>query len=117
MELTYRQEGDYQIPNLMIEETNENQVQGKYYHMRLNYLKEQKKGLYMALLMKNELTSHLVEIQKLATERIETIMKELMKKANISEEMKAQDQMKWVQIMNNLKNTAEEITIQELIYN
>ena len=71
----------------------------------------------MALLMKNELKSHLVEIQKSATERIETIMKDLMKKENITEEMKAQDQMKWVQIMNNLRNMAEEITIQELIYN
>ena len=54
---------------------------------------------------------------ELERERLDSIIKDLMKKANITEELKAQDQMKWVQMMNNLKETAEEITIQELIYN
>lgn len=117
MQITYRKVGNYQIPNLMIEKANENQFQGKYYQMRLNYLKENKKGLYMALIMKNKLTEHLQETQETATKRIEQIIKQLMIQENITEEMKQQDQMKWIQIMNNLKNSAEEIVVQELIYN
>ena len=85
--------------------------------MRLNYLRENKKGLYTALKMKNELSKHLLEIQDLATSRIEQIMKEMMEKEKVTEELKEKNQMKWLQLMNNLKMSAEEIVIQELIYN
>ena len=85
--------------------------------MRLNYLKEHKKAEYSIMLMDGTLNSHLKEIQETATERVEQIIKQLMIQENITEEMKQQDQMKWIQIMNNLKNSAEEIVVQELIYN
>lgn len=88
MDITYRQLGDYQIPNLMLEETKENQFQGKYYQMRLHYLKEHKKGLYTALMMKNKLTEHLLEIQETATKRLNQIIQELMMKEQITEELK-----------------------------
>lgn len=66
--------------------------------------------------MNNELNSHLQEIQDQASKRVEMLVEEMAKKENITEELKAQDQMKWVGLMNNIKMTAEEIVATELIY-
>ena len=114
--IEYHLEGDYYIPNLTIPK-QEKIILNKYGRMRLNYLKEHKKAEYSTMLIDGTLNSHLKEIQETATERVEQIIKQLMIQENITEEMKQQDQMKWIQIMNNLKNSAEEIVVQELIYN
>ena len=66
--------------------------------------------------MNNELNSHLQEIQDQASKRVEILVEEMAKKENITEDLKAQDQMKWVGLMNNIKMTAEEIVATELIY-
>ena len=88
----------------------------KYGRMRLNYLKENKKAKYSIMLMDGTLNSHLKEIQKNATERVEQIVKQLKSKSNLTEDMKNTDMLYWVGTMNAIKNQAEEIVFNELIY-
>ena len=88
----------------------------KYGRMRLNYLKENKKAEYSIMLMDGTLNSHLKEIQEIATERVEKIIRQLKFKSNLTEDMKNTDILYWVGMMNNFKNQAEEIVFNELIY-
>ena len=85
--------------------------------MRLRYLKEHRKGLYTSLLLTEKLYPHLLEIDEAANERMDILMPQLMKAAGVTEELKADDQMKWVGLANNCKAQAEEIILHELIYN
>ena len=89
---------------------------GKYGKLRLKYLKEHKKAEYTILLMDNKLQKHLMEIDKIANERFDLLMKQFAQKENITVELKAKDQLKWVGLMNNIKHSAEEIILKELIY-
>ena len=89
---------------------------GKYGKLRLRYLKEHKNAEYIILLMDNKLQKHLLEVDKIANERFELLMKQYAEKENITEELKAKDQLKWVGLMNNIKHSAEEIILKELIY-
>ena len=116
MELEYRKCGDYYIPNLVAPENIKNFKIGKYGKLRLNYLKENKKAEYTILLMDNKLQKHLMDIDKTANERFELLMKQFAEKENITEELKATNQMEWVCRMNNIKNRAEEVIFNELIY-
>ena len=116
MELEYRKCGDYYIPNLVAPENMKNFKIGKYGNLRLRYLKEHKKAEYTILLMDNKLQKHLMDIDKIANERFELLMKQYAEKENITEELKATNQMEWVCRMNNIKNRAEEIIFNELIY-
>jgi hypothetical protein len=87
MNISYIENGDYLIPNLTIKPT-ENIVLGKYSRRRLDYLKQNKRGLYTVLKMKNELANHLEEIQNIASVRVENITKALAKKQNVDEKLK-----------------------------
>ena len=113
--ITYHKEGDYYIPNFVIEE-QEKITLNKYGKMRLNYLKEHKKAEYSIMLMDGTLNSHLKETQETATERVEQIIKQLKVKSNLTENMKNTNMLYWVGMMNNFKNQAEEIVFNELIY-
>ena len=115
MSITYKKIGNYILPNLVAPEMKQAKI-GKYGIMRLQYLKENKMGTYEAMKMKGTLTSHLSEIEETSQKRLEVIMKNLMKQAKITEELKATDQMKWIGLMNNIKNQAEEMVVRELIY-
>ena len=114
--ITYKQVGNYILPNLVTREDNDYKM-GKYGMMRLQFLKENKKGTYQAMIMKGTLQEHLKEIETSAQTRVSMIMDEMKMKLNITEEMKLADQMKWLGMMNNIKNQAEEIVMSELIYN
>lgn len=116
MELEYIKCGDYYIPNLVAPENMKNFKIGKYGNLRLRYLKEHKKAEYTILLMDNKLQKHLMDIDKTANERFDLLMKQFTEKENITEELKATNQMEWVCRMNNIKNRAEEIIFNELIY-
>lgn len=116
MEITYSKVGDYYIPNLVLENTIKNTSVGKYERLRLKYLKQYKKAEYTILFMDNKLQEHLEQIDKEAQKRYDIIMKQLMEKENITEELKQKNQLKWVGLMNNSKNLAEEIILKELIY-
>ena len=111
----YIKQGDYLIPNLTLENKN-NEVIGKYGRLRLKYLKSHKKALYQDLLMKNELTNHLVNIDKTVTEQVENLIEELSLKNNIDEISKETNQLKWVELMNNIKASTKEIILSEIIY-
>lgn len=115
MKIYYRKCGDYYIPNLVISNTK-NYKLGKYGRLRLNYLKTQKKAEFTILLMEDKLSEHLQEIDKTATNRYNLLIKQLAEQENITEELKAINQLEWVGKMNSIKNRTEEIIFNELIY-
>lgn len=116
MDIEYRKVGDYYLPNLIVPENIKNFKLGKYGKLRLTYLKDFKKAEYTILLLDNKLQKHLMQIDKQANDRFKLLMKQLIEKENITEELKATNQMEWVGRMNNIKNRAEEIILKELIY-
>lgn len=113
-ELTYKWAGDYQIPDLAIK-TNDKPI-GKYGRMRLRYLQEHRKGLYTVMLLNGKLQDHLAEIDEAAQERMERMVRCCAERDGISEELKARDSMEWVRRMNGIKVRAEEIVLNELVY-
>ncbi len=116
MKIDYHKVGDYYLPNLYLDTNFDYSKIGKYGRLRFQFLKEHKKAEYIILFMNNKLQDHLLEIDKIANDRFEFLMKQFAKKENITEELKASDQLKWVGLMNNIKHSAEEIILKELIY-
>ena len=113
--IEYRLIGDYYIPNLVLP-NRKNVTLGKYGRMRARYLKEHKKAEYSIMLIENTLQDHLIEIDKTANERFNLLMKKFAEKENITEELKATNQLEWVGKINSIKNAVEEIILKELIY-
>ena len=116
--ITYHKKGDYYIPDLYLEEDNykkDYQI-GKYGHLRLQYLKEHKKAEYTIMFMDKTLRKHIVDTDIQAKERFEMLMKQMLNKNPIDENLKDTDPLKWVGLMNNYKHSAEEIIFKELIY-
>ena len=114
--IEYNLVNDYYIPNIVLPKPRRTGNVGKYGRMRARYLKENKKAEYSIMLIDNELTSHLLDIDDICKERIDMLVKQIAKKENVNEELKAKNQIKWVQMMNNILNRAEEIVINEIIY-
>lgn len=115
MELTYKQEGDYLIPNLEIDEEIEPPLT-KYGMMRKKYLEEHKSGMFTIMILNGNLWKHCLEIQEQAEQRMDLLIEQMAKAEGVNDELKATNQMLWVQKMNNIKHSAEEIVVQELIY-
>lgn len=116
-ELTYTKNGDYRIPDLKLSEEPESKPLGKYGMLRKTYLQEHRPILWNQMILSETLFPHLREIDETANRRLEQMMPELMQSAGVTEELKARDQMKWVGLMNSLKAQAEEIILNELVYN
>ena len=115
--ITYTKIGDYYIPNLTLEESKfKNYHLGKYGRMRLNYLKNHKKAEYIILFMNNKLDEHLYNTDIECKNQFDILMKQLAERENITEELKANNQMEWVRKMNNIKNSVEEIIFNQFIY-
>ena len=112
---TYRQEGDYLIPNLALPDEPEYQI-GKYGRMRRSYLKEHRPILYTNLLTSGTLHRHLAEIDQACNERMAIIVSDMARQEDVTEALKAADQMEWVRRMNNIHSRAEEIVLTELVY-
>lgn len=116
MELNYIKVGDYLLPNLTIKNQNYGKI-NKYGYLRLEYLKEHNKGLYTTILMKDELTNHLVSVSNECEDRLKILMDNYIKNdEKLSEKNKENNQIEWVKLMNNYRNCAEEIILKELIY-
>ena len=114
---TYNKVGDYYLLNLTLEESKfKNYHLGKYGRMRLNYLKNYKKAEYIILFMDNKLNEHLYNIDIECQKQFEILMKHFAERENITEELKANNQMEWVSRMNNIKNCVNEIILKEYIY-
>ena len=118
VEITYHKEGDYFIPDLFLEKEEyvKDYKIGKYGQLRLEYLKIHKNAEYTILFMDCTLRKHIVETDKQAKRRFETLMKQMLEKNPIDENLKNTDPLKWVGLMNNYKYIAEKIIFDELIY-
>ena len=112
---TYRQVGDYFIPNITLPDDGEYQI-GKYGRMRRSYLKKYRKILYNNYVLEGTLFKHLAEIDQVCNERIENIVSAMAKQEGVTEALKATNQMEWVRYMNSIRNRAEEIILTELVY-
>ena len=114
MNLTYLRNGGNLFPALYLEDAN--LPIGKYGLLRKSYLKEHKRGWYSSLLLTGKLDEHLAEIERACSERVELITNQLAKREGVTESLKAADQTTWVARMNNIRASAEEIVLSELVY-
>ena len=112
--LSYTLHGDYYLPNLVLNE--EEPTYGKYGMLRKQFLKEHRSARYQYLLLIGKLNEHLNQTDQEAREQVETLMEQMTEKQGVTEELKAQDQMEWVRLMNNIKASAEEIVLKNMIY-
>lgn len=112
--LSYTLHGDYYLPDLVINE--DEPTYGKYGMLRKQFLKEHRPARYQYLLMTGKLAAHLNEVDREARRQVEILVKQMSKQLVVTEELKVKNQMEWVGKMNNIKNAAEEIVLQELIY-
>ena len=112
---TYRTDGDYRIPNLTLPNEPEHHI-GIWGQRRLGYLKKHRKGFYSVLLTSGKLNEHLHEIDVTAFERRELIIKQMKEAQGVTEQMKADDCMKWIGMVTNISACADEIIKNELIY-
>jgi len=112
---TYTCVGDVLLPNLVIGEVEKKSI-GKCGQMRKRYLKEQNPILYSELLLSGKLYPHLLEVDEACEERMELLTRQIAKQEDVTEALKATDQMEWVRCMNSIQNRAEEILLHELVY-
>lgn len=115
-EITYHKEGDYLIPDIIVENPKKDYHIGLYGRLKLEYMKKHQLGLYSDLILTGTLPEYLIEIDKTANERTKAIINELAKEEKVDENLKQNNQLEWVRCMNNIKNRAEEIVLNELIY-
>lgn len=114
--IEYTLQGDYYMPNITIPKARRIGKIGKYGILKLNYMKKHKIPEYTGMLLDNELKSYLLDIEDECKERLEILIKQMAKQENITEELKANNQMEWMQKMNSIKNRVEEIVLSEIIY-
>ena len=112
--MSYTLHGDYYLPDLVLRE--EEPTYGKYGMLRKQFLKEHRSARYQYMLLTGKLNEHLNQIDQEVREQVETLMEQMTEKQGVTEELKAQDQMEWVRLMNNIKASAEEVVLKNMIY-
>ena len=112
---TYTMQGDYRLPNLTLPAEEKHHI-GVWGQRRLRYLKQHHKVLYYNLLTSGKLHSHLADIEEQAQQLFLRLVKELAEKEGITEQLKAIDQMKWVQKMNNIRERVTESVYSEVVF-
>lgn len=115
MEITYTNHEGFCLPDLTLPR-KEDATFGRYGHLRLKYLKEHRRVLYINLLTSGELTQHLSEIDRQAREMLELLVKQMAQAQGIPEQLKVEDQMAWVGAMNNIRSAAEEVVMREVVF-
>ena len=115
VEITYHKEGDFFVPDLYLEkEDYENDYTiGKYGHLRLEYLRNYRKAEYTIMFMNKTLRKHIVETDKQAKQRFEVLMKQILEKNPIDENLKNTNPLEWTGLMNNYKYIVEELILKE----
>lgn len=113
-EISYTLVGDYYIPNIALPE--ENRPIGKWGRMHRDYLREYRPVLFNDLILSGQLWTYLADLNEQAQERLTLIIDQMKAAEGVTEELKAADQMAWVQAMNSIRNRAEEIILREMIY-
>ena len=114
--LTYRTVGDFRIPNLTLPHEEANITLGKWGVLYKEYLFKHKKVLFTTLLTQGKLYQHCAEIENQARATFDTLVEQMKENEGVTECLKEQDQLKWVQKMNNIQQRANEIVCTELIY-
>lgn len=114
--ITYRRVGDYNIPNLVLPPEEVNITLGKWGMLHKDYLLHHKKVLFTTLLTQGKLYQHCVEVEKQARETFDTLVEQMIKAEGVTEQMKAENQMMFVNTLNNIQSQAREIVCKELIY-
>ena len=112
---TYCEGNGHLIPDVTLPKQTDYQI-GKYGRMHLDYIKQHRRGRYTTLLTEGKLNTRLHEIDLEANEMLETIISRLATERGIDENLKARDMLRWVAEMNNIKASAEEIVLKEVIY-
>ena len=112
---TYREENGHLIPDITLPEQIDYQI-GKYGRMHLDYIKQHRRGRYTTLLTESKLNARLHEIDLEANELLESIITRLAAERGIDEDLKARDMLRWVAEMNNIKASAEETVLREVVY-
>ena len=112
--LSYTLHGDYYLPDLALNE--EEPIYGKYGMLRKQFLKEHRLAKYQYLLLTGKLTEHLNQIDQEARKQVEMLTEQMVKKQGVNDNLKKQDQMMWVRLMNNIKFSAEEIVLKNMVY-
>ena len=113
---TYREENGHLIPNLTLPQSHEQPI-GKYGLIHLDYLKKHRRGTYTTLLTEGRLNGYLADVDRQAKEMLDLIITQTAEREGVNEDLKAKDQLKWVQMMNNIKASAEEIVITDFLEN
>ena len=113
MNITYTKVGDYLLPNLIPPESPK---VGRWGMLRHSYLRNHREGIYTGMLMKGTLNEHLEEVDRQANEVEQLLISQMAQQEGITELLKAEDQLEWVQRMNSIRDRAEEIILHELIY-
>ena len=117
MNITYHQDGQFLFPDLTIgSESKGPRVIGKYGLLRKTYLKNHRPAQYQELLFNGKLTDHLADIDEAATERFIWLTDQLAKAQSITEALKAENMLVWIQRMNAVREQADEIVLRELVY-
>lgn len=116
MKITYRQVGDYQIPNLTLPPEKAGIHLGKWGLLYKDYLKKNAPLLFSTFLIQGKLYQHISEVEKQAQKMFDTLVEQMMKLEDITEEMKEKDQMEWVCRVQNIESRAREIVCNELIF-
>ena len=113
----YVRQGDYLLPCLSLPAEKENKPIGVWGQRHLRYLKQHRKALYTNLLTSGKLNSYLADIDKQAEDMFSRLVKQLTEREGVTEQLKAENSMLWVQTMNSIRNRAMDIVNEEIIYN
>ena len=116
MEVTYRMQEGYRLPNLLLPQEAEVHL-GKYAELRRQYIKKHRRVLYTNLKTSGQLAAHLAEIETAAEKMVTRLGAQMAQNEGGTEELKAADPQRWTGLMNNLKHSAEETVLNDLIYN
>ena len=114
MEITYSKYGDYYLPDLAVSK-EEPATYGRFGRMRLKYLKEHRRATYINLKTSGHLTHHLNEIDREANKMLRLLVEQMTQAQDITEQLKAENQMAWVGAMNNIRCSAEKFVMQEIV--
>ena len=115
MEVTYRMQEGFRLPNLLLPQGAEVHL-GKYAELRRQYIKKHRRVLYTNLKTSGQLAAHLAEIETAAEKMVTRLVAQMAKAEGVTEELKAADPQRWTGLMNNLKHSAEETVLNDLIY-
>ena len=115
MKITYHEENGYLIPNLAMPKQTDYPI-GKYGQLRLDFIKKHRQGTYTTLLTEGRLNEHLHSVDEQAREQVDLLVAQTAEQIGLTENLKASNPMRWVQLMNNIKMNAEETVLREVIF-